>query len=65
MIVADFRIFKCTKYKSGFTPNQKAALPNVKTPFVIDRTTSTQFQKGVQSTVNFGVQQGTNRLNND
>ena len=36
-----------------------------KTPFVIDRTTSTQFQKGVQSTVNFGVQQGTNRLNND
>lgn len=51
--------------KSGLTPNQKAALPNVKTPFVIDRTTSTQFQKGVQSTVNFGVQQGTNRLNND
>ena len=40
-------------------------LSNVKTPFVIDRTTSAQFQKGVQSTVNYGVQQGTNRLNND
>lgn len=51
--------------KSGLTPNQKAARPNVKTPFVIDRITSTQFQKGVQSAVNFGVQQGTNRLNND
>ena len=50
---------------SGLTPNQKAALSNVKTPFVIDRTTSAQFQKGVQSTVNYGVQQGTNRLNND
>ena len=49
---------------SGLTPNQKAARPNVKTPFVIDRTTSTQFQKGVQSTVNFGVQQEANRLNN-
>ena len=50
---------------SGLTPNQKAALPNVKTPFIIDRTTSTQSQRGVQSIVNIGVQQGTNKLNND
>lgn len=47
------------------TTNQKAALPNVKVPFVVDRTTSTQFQNGVQSTVTFGIQLGTYRFKND
>ena len=51
--------------KSGFTRNQRDAFNNVKTPFKLDRTTSTQFQKGVQSTVNFGVQQGANKQKND
>lgn len=60
----DFIIVESKFNTAGFTPNQRAAYPNVTIPLVLDRTTSLQFQNAIQSMSIFGNEQIFNRINN-